>query len=92
MGTMNRQVRNMVSVSVGIALAVAAALIALTVAGTAIAGSNAVEASASRHVRPNLDRGIASDVHDALEDREPGEGIGDIVSEIAHGQRPRPRH
>jgi len=82
----------MVSVSVGIAIAAAVAIMALAVGGAVTAGSNTLEASASRHAGDRPEPGMSSDVHDALEAREPGEGIGDEISDTAQSQRPRPRH
>ncbi|MGQ0798185.1 MAG: hypothetical protein ACT4OI_10060 [Methanobacteriota archaeon] len=80
--------RNMVSVSVGLALAAAVAIMALAVGGAVVAGSYALEASASRHARGDPASEIPSEVRDALANREPGEGIGDAISDIA-SHRPR---
>jgi hypothetical protein len=80
-----------VSAWIGLGVVGAVALVALAVSASAFASAIALDASATRHVRsPGSDMPEA--VQDALEDREPGEGIGDVISEIAQSHRPRPRH
>jgi len=83
--------RHMVSRSIGLVVVGTLVLAAFAVGGV-VASAVALSGAASRNAGDHPRSDIPSAVQDALEDREPGEGIGDIISELANDHRPRPRH
>jgi len=77
------------TVSYALRLVAVLGVLALSVGTTAFAASVNLEAAGSRS--PSGDHGscVASAVHQALAERQPGAGIGSAISGIAGCARPR---
>ncbi len=79
----------MSTVSYALRLVAVLGVLALSIGTTAFAASVNLEASGSRS--PSGDPGscVASAVHEALTERQPGTGIGSVISDIAGCARSR---
>jgi hypothetical protein len=82
-------VRTVVSAWTGLVAVGAVALVGLLVGASVLASSVVLDAAASRVRHDNPGSDMPDAVQDALDNREPGEGIGDVISDLARSHRPR---